>query len=89
MLTLLVTAWLVPLFMIFLSDLGILHRIRTTNINLTVGRSRSLASDNSSKNDVRSMENGLNAIELKRNMTHQAKRVTLSINESFYHYGLA
>ena len=73
-LTLLVTAWLVPLFMIFLSDLGILHRIRTTNINITIERSKSLASTDSSKQDYR-IDNGLNTLERKRNLPHDAKRV--------------
>ena len=73
-LTLLVTAWLMPLFMIFLSDLGILHRIRTTNINITSERSKSLASTDSSKQDYR-IDNGLNTLERKRNLPHDAKRV--------------
>ena len=60
--------------MIFLSDLGILHRIRTTNINITVERSKSLASTDSSKQDYR-IENGLNTLERKRNLPHDAKRV--------------
>ena len=74
-LTLLISAWLVPLIMIFLSDLGILHRIRNTNITLTVERSKSVASDNSIKHDCRSFENGLNSLERKRNQCHDAKRV--------------
>ena len=63
-----------PLFMIFLSDLGILHRIRTTNINITVERSKSLASTDSSKQSYR-IDNGLNTLERKRNLPHDAKRV--------------
>ena len=63
-----------PLFMIFLSDLGILHRIRTTNINITSERSKSLASTDSSKQDYR-IDNGLNTLERKRNLPHDAKRV--------------
>ena len=60
--------------MIFLSDLGILHRIRTTNINITVERSKSLASTDSSKQSYR-IDNGLNTLERKRNLPHDAKRV--------------
>ena len=79
--------------MIFLSDLGILHRIRQTNITLTVERSKSLASDNSMKTDCRSFENGLNILERKRNQCHDAKRVIpiihmlqIMIIKILYHY---
>ena len=64
--------------MIFSSDLGILHRIRTSNVNTVVGNGN-LASDNSSKPDCRSQDNGLDRIQQKR-----TKRVTTRIFKTFY-----
>ena len=65
--------------MIFLSDLGILHRIRTSNVNTVVGNGN-LPSDNSSKQDGRSQENGFDRIQQKR-----TKRVTTRVfQRTFY-----
>ena len=65
--------------MIFSSDLGILHRIRTSNVNTVVGNGN-LASDNSSKPDCRSQDNGLDRIQQKR-----TKRVTTRVfQRTFY-----